>query len=66
MLQREKCASFEAAPRVLNGFDAEFATAVEQELAAHGVVVYTEAKVTGLLGRGWVQQVASGEEKIRC
>lgn len=63
VLQKKNVRLFEAAPRVLNGFDAEFATAVEQELAAHGVVVYTEAKVTGLLGRGWVQQVASGEER---
>jgi len=59
VLQKKNVRLFEAAPYLLPGFDTEFATAVEQELASHGVAVHTGAKVAELLGNGWVNKVAS-------
>lgn len=63
VLQKKNVRLFEAAPRVLNGFDPEFAAAVEQELATHGVAVHTGATVLELAGKSRVRQVATKEER---
>jgi NADPH-dependent 2,4-dienoyl-CoA reductase/sulfur reductase-like enzyme len=57
VLQYKNVRIFEVMPRLLNGFDEEFANAMEQELSNHDVQVHTGETVVELVGDGRVQRI---------
>lgn len=65
-LQGVKVSVLDMAEHILPGFDPEFCEFVENHLAEHGIMTFTNTRVEGILGETKVEKVQTQKRAMKC